>query len=210
MGNFASVVGTAAGKWRRDARLPLAERLAKAAAYARALVAAPWVLRNVTSRGHSTRLLGTPHIENHGRMVLGDSVMLRSVTIPVELYTAPGAEIVIGNGCIFNSGSSVCATRSVILGQRVFVGGLAYIMDSSFHDVTDRDIHPPGRPVVLEDDVWVGVKATVMPGVRIGRGSVVAAHSVVTHDVPPHVIVAGAPARVVRALEARPAAAVPP
>ena len=195
-----STVSMAGAKWRRDSALEPRERLDKAARYAAALVTAPWWLRRVDSCGHRPRVIGRPRIENHGRITIGDDVLLRSVTIPLELYAAHGAEIVLGNGCVINSGASLAATRSVVLGERVYVGTLAFIMDSNFHDVEDHSLHPPGRAVVLEDDVWVGVKATVLPGVRIGRGAVVGAHSVVTHDVPPYTLVAGAPARVMRML----------
>jgi acetyltransferase-like isoleucine patch superfamily enzyme len=52
--------------------------------------------------------------------------------------------------------------------------------------------------VILEDDVWLGANSTILPGVKIGSGSIVAAGSVVTKDVPPNVIVAGVPARIIR------------
>lgn len=51
---------------------------------------------------------------------------------------------------------------------------------------------------VIENDVWIGYKATIMPGVRVGNGAIVAAHSVITKDVPPYSIVGGNPARVIR------------
>jgi acetyltransferase-like isoleucine patch superfamily enzyme len=56
------------------------------------------------------------------------------------------------------------------------------------------------EPVVIEDDVWIGTNAVILPGVTIGRGSIVGAGAVVTGDVPPEVIVAGVPARVIRSL----------
>jgi acetyltransferase-like isoleucine patch superfamily enzyme len=63
------------------------------------------------------------------------------------------------------------------------------------------------RPVVIEDDVWIGQRAVILPGVTIGRGSVVAIGSVVMTSVPPNVLVAGNPARQVRAImQAQPAA----
>jgi acetyltransferase-like isoleucine patch superfamily enzyme len=55
--------------------------------------------------------------------------------------------------------------------------------------------------VIIDDDAWIGAGALVLKGVHIGRGAIVAAHSVVTKDVPPFVLVAGSPARVVRKLE---------
>jgi acetyltransferase-like isoleucine patch superfamily enzyme len=198
-----AAVFTAAEKWKRDSGLSMHARVTKASHYACALALAPWRLRGLTSRGTGTRVVGHPRIENHGVITLGDDVLLRSVTMPLELYATHGAEIRIGDGSIINSGASLAATRSITLGRRVFVGTLAFIMDSNFHDVEDRRIHPQGKPVVLEDDVWVGVKATILQGVRIGRGAVVGAHAVVTHDVPPFTVVAGIPARVVRTLVPR-------
>jgi acetyltransferase-like isoleucine patch superfamily enzyme len=71
----------------------------------------------------------------------------------------------------------------------------------------------PGRPfvdqgitaegIVIEDDVWLGAGAIVTDGVRIGRGAVVAAGAVVAEDVPPHTVVAGVPAKAVRAIDGR-------
>lgn len=55
-----------------------------------------------------------------------------------------------------------------------------------------------GRPIVIEDKVWIGIGATVLPGVTIGYGSIVGANSVVTHDVPPMTVVGGNPARFIK------------
>lgn len=68
-------------------------------------------------------------------------------------------------------------------------------MDSVGED-EKRPEDDPG--VVIEDDVWVGGNATILAGVRVGRGSVIAASAVVTKDVPPNTIVGGNPARVIR------------
>ncbi|NLG26918.1 MAG: acyltransferase, partial [Chloroflexi bacterium] len=61
-----------------------------------------------------------------------------------------------------------------------------------------RDQGVAREPIVIEDDCWIASGAIVLAGVTIGRGSVVAAGSVVTHDVPPYSVVAGMPARVLR------------
>ena len=55
-------------------------------------------------------------------------------------------------------------------------------------------------PVVIDDDVWIGFNCTILKGVKIGKGSVIAACSVVTKDVPPNVIVAGNPAKIVKSI----------
>lgn len=66
------------------------------------------------------------------------------------------------------------------------------------HDRTDIPIQLQGfdapRPVVIEDDVWMGARCMIMPGVTIGRGSIIAAGTVVTKDVPPYSVAAGVPA----------------
>ncbi len=72
------------------------------------------------------------------------------------------------------------------------------IMDSDFHRVEDKSWDTSGVPIILEDRVWIGNRSIVLKGVRIGHDAVVAAGSVVTHDVPPRTVVAGVPARVVR------------
>ncbi|MBR0310679.1 MAG: hypothetical protein IJQ97_07320 [Paludibacteraceae bacterium] len=54
--------------------------------------------------------------------------------------------------------------------------------------------------VVIDDNVWIGEKSSILPGVHIGRGAIVAANSVVTHDVPAYSVVAGVPAKVIKQL----------
>ena len=94
---------------------------------------------------------------------------------------------------------SGCFLEQVTLGDHVFLGP---------HVVFTDDPHPPCPSyrecrggAVLEDRVKIGANATILPGVRIGRGSLVGAGSVVTADVPPGVVVAGSPARVVKRVE---------
>ena len=64
-----------------------------------------------------------------------------------------------------------------------------------------QDLEP--APIRLGDDVWIGANATVLPGVAIGDGAVVAAGAVVTRDVPPMTVVGGVPARVIKQIEVR-------
>jgi hypothetical protein len=103
------------------------------------------------------------------------------------------------------------ALNSIAPGQVVFLGGnhrVDWATTYPFgHLHLDRFpqgvVHGSGHPVskgdvVIENDVWIGYGCTVLSGVRIGSGSVVAAKSVVTRDVPPYAIVAGNPAKVVR------------
>ena len=79
----------------------------------------------------------------------------------------------------------------------------AYITDSDWHGVYDRTVRDDRvAPVRIGENAWIGDHAVVLKGVTIGENSVVAARAVVTRDVPPNVVVAGNPAKVVKELEA--------
>lgn len=71
------------------------------------------------------------------------------------------------------------------------------------HDVTRPDRPLTTAPITICDGVWIGARATVLPGVTIGEGAVVAANAVVTKDVPPWVIVGGNPAKIIKKRELR-------
>jgi maltose O-acetyltransferase len=76
------------------------------------------------------------------------------------------------------------------------------MMDNDFHSLEPekRQVKPPSAPIILEENVWLGARVIVLRGVTIGKGSVIGAGSVVTKDIPPGVLAAGSPARVIRKL----------
>ena len=84
----------------------------------------------------------------------------------------------------------------VNLAQGITVTALNHNFSDSGKRIDEQGVST--TPVVIEDDVWIGANAVVLPGVRIGTHSVVAAGAVVTKDVPPHSIVAGVPAKVIK------------
>jgi acetyltransferase-like isoleucine patch superfamily enzyme len=108
----------------------------------------------------------------------------------------PGASILIGSGCGF-SGTVVAAACNIVLGDRVRCGANTVITDTDWH--WDDPRSGGACPVVIEDDVWLGLNVIVLKGVTIGAGSIIGAGSVVTHSIPSGVIAAGNPARVVKA-----------
>jgi acetyltransferase-like isoleucine patch superfamily enzyme len=113
-----------------------------------------------------------------------------------------GAELIIGDGCGL-SGTVISAAERVVLGRGVRCGGNVTITDTDWHSPESPDKGPgdaPHAPVVIEDGAWLGLNVVVLKGVTIGRGSVVAAGSVVVDPVPPGVIVGGNPARPIRTL----------
>ncbi len=200
MGAVTALVSTMAGKARRDNALPLHLVVRKGFRYVAELAAARLYLRGVDVVGAHARTLRKPRIDNNGRMEIGAHVLLRSVNVPVELCTDPGALLTIGDGTRLNYGVSIAATKHVSIGAHVRVGPYVSITDNDFHDVHRRWQRPPSQPVVIEDHVWIGAKASILKGVRIGRGAIVATAAVVTRDVPAFAIVAGVPAKVVGAV----------
>jgi acetyltransferase-like isoleucine patch superfamily enzyme len=116
----------------------------------------------------------------------------------------PEAGIVIGDRCVIGAGTKLTAHESIRLGDDVWFGQDVFVSDAS-HGYQDPET-PIGlqlgahRPVAIGDGTWVGHGSIILPGTRIGRHVVVGAGSVVRGAVPDHTVVAGVPARVVRAL----------
>ncbi len=176
--------------------------VSKSARYAAELATAKVYLASVNQVGTGVRTLQRPRIENLGFMSIGDHTLLRSVNVPVELATAAGARLTIGADCSINYGVSIGCTQSIELGARCRLGPYVMIVDSAFHELLDRSKRPPSEPVTIGDDVWLGAKCSILPGVNIGRGAVVGTGSVVTKDVPAFAVVAGVPAKLVKQLDA--------
>jgi acetyltransferase-like isoleucine patch superfamily enzyme len=112
-----------------------------------------------------------------------------------------GDHVYIGHGCEFTIG------RGIAIGRHCLIAAHSRLFDSDGHSTDPAarraGLAPPeesSRPIVLRDNVWVGTGATILKGVTIGEGSVVAACAVVTRDVPAGVVVAGNPARIVKQL----------
>lgn len=84
----------------------------------------------------------------------------------------------------------------VNLAQGVVVTALNHTFEDGKKRIDEQGIAT--LPIVIKDDVWIGANATILPGVTIGTHSIIAAGAVVTKDVPPHVLVAGVPAKVIR------------
>jgi acetyltransferase-like isoleucine patch superfamily enzyme len=107
------------------------------------------------------------------------------------------AKIIIGNNCGF-SGTVIGSFKSVIIGNNVRCGANTLITDSDWHSDDPRSGSP--KPVIIEDNVWLGVNAVVLKGVTIGKNTVIGANSVVTKNIPANIIAAGNPCRVIRPL----------
>ena len=160
------------------------------------MLMAKFYLRNCQA-GKFVSVNGKPVIENKGKMIFGDMVCIWSDVVQAKLYTGKHGQLLVGTNSRLN-GVHISANHSVVIGKNVRIAPYSIILDSDFHDIKDHFAEGKSAAVTIEDNVWIATRATILKGVTIGEGSVVAAGAVVTHDVPPHTVVAGVPAQVIK------------
>jgi acetyltransferase-like isoleucine patch superfamily enzyme len=163
-------------------------------------VFARWALRQCTTVGLAPHCRSLPLIENKGTLIAGNNFDIWSHLMRSQLSVGLGGTLTIGDNVFINVGVSISAQSQVTLGNNVQIANLVSIMDGDFHGLEERHSPPSPEPICIEDDVWIATKATILKGVTIGQGAVVAAHAVVTHDVEPYTLVGGVPARLIRRL----------
>lgn len=171
--------------------LPLAQKIVSS-------LIARYYLRRCTRLGRWVRVQGRPLVCNNGVIEIGDRVMIISTTVRSELVTQPGGRLEIGEGSWINYGVSLSAHQSVRIGNRCLIGPYTNILDNNYHDILDHSRTPPSRPVVIGDDVWIGGRAIILPGVTIGDHAVIGAGAVVMEDIPARSIALGNPAKVIQ------------
>lgn len=113
-----------------------------------------------------------------------------------------------GNDSSMGDNGHISCINQVSIGNGVRMGKRVFITDNA-HGASDRSLldtipykrplHSKG-PVIIEDNVWVGEYACIMPGVKIGKGSIIGANAVVTHEVPAYCVVGGNPAKIIKQL----------
>jgi len=108
-----------------------------------------------------------------------------------------GGKLTIGQGAA-NIGLTIMCAKEVTIGNGVRIGRNVSIRDWNGPHVIINDHYRNHAPVHIEDHVWLCTGCTIMPGVTVGEGSVVAANATVTKDVPPHSLVGGSPAKVLK------------
>lgn len=165
--------------------------------------------------GSGTRLFPSASCHNKGKrenLVLGERCEVKGI-----LNVQGNGRLVIGDRLYIGGHSHISAVNSVTIGNDVIIANHVRVFDNNVHpnepekrrqmslagsdsplwDATES----PSKPVVIEDNVWIGDFAAVLKGVTVGRGSVIGMHTVVTKDVPPYSVVVGNPARIVKTLE---------
>lgn len=104
--------------------------------------------------------------------------------------------VAIGNNCVINREVYLDGRAGVSVGNNVNISFGTCLL-SLHHDHNDPNFMSIGAPIEIEDHVWIGARAIILPGVTLGEGSVVAAGAVVTRSVPAYTVVGGVPAKVI-------------
>jgi bifunctional N-acetylglucosamine-1-phosphate-uridyltransferase/glucosamine-1-phosphate-acetyltransferase GlmU-like protein len=170
----------------------------------------------VETQRSNVKMFGKPIINRHAnsKIIIESGVTLISdtkdnlagINHPVILATlSQDAEIIIGKDSGL-SGATICAAKSIKIGTYVGIGANVCIYDTDFHPIDPyerryEDYKTKSSPVIIDDYAWIGGNSIILKGVRVGKGSVVGAGSVVTKDVPDFEIHAGNPARFIKKIE---------
>jgi acetyltransferase-like isoleucine patch superfamily enzyme len=148
--------------------------------------------------GKLPRFHGYCKLKNKGKIVIGNRFCAYGKPVPVMMTTEePTSKLLIGDNVFLNYGVDIGCRKSIRIGNNVKIGQYTSIMDNNYHlvDVGD-DIS--GKEIIICDNVWIGIRCIVLPGVTIGKNSVIASGSIVTKDIPENVMAAGVPAKVIK------------
>ncbi|WP_243121155.1 acyltransferase [Clostridium autoethanogenum] len=145
-------------------------------------------------RGKVSIRLGT-----QSRCSIGNFLMTSG---PFYIKCIESSELTIGNKCFFNCNCSITCANKIVIGSNCMFANNFVVVDHD-HRIKDGKITANliTQPTFIENNVWCGANVTVVKGVTIGEGAIVAAGSVVTHNVEAHTLVAGVPAKFVKHLQ---------
>lgn len=145
-------------------------------------------------------------IQTHGVIDMGHLTKIsRGVDLQViGIDSQNPARLYIGKNTRIWQNTVIAARRSISIGADCAISFNCSILDSDMHQLSfdGETWQPEYAPVIIEDRVWIGCNVTVLKGVTIGRGAVIAAGSVVTRDIPPYTLAAGMPAKPIRQVAA--------
>lgn len=163
----------------------------------------------------------TPMIQKHpsGEIIIDRNVMINSsqslyassMTGRTKLHAlSRTSKIIIRSNCGINGSAVISRSKKIEIGKGTIIAGNCIIMDSDFHHISpvENRWQGPGagdgiddREINIGEYVWIGLNCIVLKGVSIGRGSVIAAGSVVVNNIPPMVVAGGIPAKVISHIE---------
>ena len=150
------------------------------------------------------KLLGPEYISVGNNVTIHDSVVLTAWDNYLGKKFKP--EIIFGDGSSIGGECHISSVNKIIIGKNVLLGRKITLVDNSHGKLTleDLKLKPTARdltsngPIIIKNNVWIGDKATVLPGVIIGENSIIGANAVVTKNVPPNSVVVGVPGKVIK------------
>lgn len=135
-------------------------------------------------------------LENKSQLKLGNNVNFFS---GAQIKCFENAKISIGNDTYFSGPITMHSKESIVIGSRCSISWGVTIIDSDFHSIADE--HIKSEKVIIEDDVWIGCSVTILKGVKVQNGSIIAAGSIVTKSTTQKGIYAGNPAKLIKVLD---------
>lgn len=167
-----------------------------------------WLIPQFKSCGMNSRFGMIGMLNGMKNISIGDFSFFSDyfyITVQRRIDSIPEPHITIGNRCCFGAFNHITCTNSITIGDNLLTGKWVTITDNSHGsmDIQQLKDSPITRPIIskgpiyIGKNVWIGEKATILPGVTIGDGSVIAANAVVNKDVPPYTLVAGVPAKII-------------
>jgi len=151
--------------------------------------------------GKNIKFDGFLEIYGGKRVKIGNGVHFGSGVI---IAAGIDGEVVIGDNTYIGTHTIIIANKRIIIGKDCLISPFNYIIDSN-HGTSPRELirrQPYDiKPIIIGDDVWVGVGCAILKGVKIGDGAVIGAGAVVTKDIPPYSIAVGVPAKVIKLRE---------
>lgn len=147
------------------------------------------------SCGKRPRIKGELRVR--GPVSVGDDLLVDGPDFAVILAALQDAKLMVGHGAYLNRGTDISAWQNVVIGDNLRMGEFASIQDWDGHPL-EEGADPRVAPVTIGDNVWIGRRAMVLPGVKVGDHAVIAAGAVVVGDVADRTLVGGVPARPLR------------
>ncbi len=151
--------------------------------------------------GKNIKFEGLVEISGGKRIKIGNNVRFGSGVI---ISAGIDAEVVIGDNTYIGTHTIIIVNKCIIIGKDCLISPFNYIIDSN-HGISPEELirkQPYDvEPIIIGNDVWIGVGCAILKGVKIGDGAVIGAGAVVTKDIPAYSIAVGVPAKVIRRRE---------
>lgn len=172
-----------------------------------------WISNNIRKVGKNTLIRKGCYLVGGKYIELGDNIVIGRHGVVTCWDSFSGVkftpQIIIGNNTAIGEYCHISSINSILIGNGVLMGRGVTITDNSHGAlITDENNIPPSKRefyskggIIIEDNVWIGDKVSILAGVHISKGAVIAANAVVTKDVPENFVVGGVPAKVIKIIK---------